>query len=346
MPLGVQIPRRRGLRQNLQHQFRNRIVELCGTARSGVVRLQQIRFRRHHHQIRLDPVHRAALPGSQLQMGDLLRQKNVGRPGQRAAANPVAGRIEHVLPEPAGTGVVVDQHAVLFEFTEMHAFGAVVGIGRPVVVVLVGDIVWIVGIKVRQAFQIVLPRRQMLEPPDNPLLPRRARHGCIDVPFPHVPIGHRLYAFPFPNDRCHDLSPACAAIPFYFVTREPLQGDCRHGTVSISLIRTCTHGSRTGSLSRRARHRLLDTACPSRPEASGQNQRNRNSAAHGRGNRESDRCDTIRLPRRLRTSTNPPPSQYSKDLVNEPQESLLRPPEAGTDLDSGTCVGSGASGEP
>ena len=44
-----------------------------------------------------------------------------------------------------------------------------------------------------------------------------------------------------------------------------------------------THRSRTGSLSRHARHRLLGTACPSRPEASGQNQRNRNSAPRAAG---------------------------------------------------------------
>ncbi len=45
------------------------------------------------------------------------------------------------------------------------------------------------------------------------------------------------------------------------------------GTVSISLIRIFTHRGRAGSLFHRARHRPLDTACPSLSEASGQNQR-------------------------------------------------------------------------
>ena len=199
-----QIPRRRGLRQDLQHQLRNRVVKLCRTTRFPVVCLPYIRFGGHHQQIRPDPIHRAVLTGEQLQMFDQLRHEDVVRLGQRTIANPVAGCLEHVQLQAARSGIAVDQHAVLFEFAEVHALGPVVGVGRPVVVVLMGDIVGIIGVEVGQAFQVVPPRREVFQPPGNPCLPRRARHGRIDVPFLHAPVGC-LDLFPFSNDCCHGL---------------------------------------------------------------------------------------------------------------------------------------------
>ncbi len=111
----------------------------------------------------------------------------------------VGGQVGHALLNFRHRFLGRIQDPVLVVFAQVDAFDTVVGVGGPVMVVFVGNLVDKLRIEMAQFREFGAPGLGMGQPPRGPFRPRLSRHERFGIRWqiPHAPVGRRPRSFPY-----------------------------------------------------------------------------------------------------------------------------------------------------